>query len=88
VGCDQPSLVLQHVLADPAAAALPAFGFEREAMIGEARAVATGAASAVFNSGAEGLVEPFRVAIARYNTIGLAITLLIAFAGGASRSCA
>jgi len=38
-----PALVLQHVLADPAADALPAFGFERESMMAEARAVATGA---------------------------------------------
>lgn len=78
-----PALVLQHVLADPAAASLPAFGFEREAIMGEARAVAMGAAPAVFNSEAEGLVEPFRLAITRYNTIGLVVTLLIAFAGGA-----
>ncbi|OYU35821.1 phosphate ABC transporter permease subunit PstC [Novosphingobium sp. PASSN1] len=78
-----PALVLQHVLADPAAATLPTFGFEREAIMGEARAVAMGAAPAVFNSEAEGLVEPFRIAITRYNTLGLVVTLLIAFAGGA-----
>jgi phosphate transport system permease protein len=78
-----PVLVLQHVLADPAAAALPAFGFEREALMADARAVATGAAPAVFNSDAEGLVEPFRIALGRYDTIGLVVTLLIAFAGGA-----
>ena len=78
-----PSLVLQHVLADPAASALPAFGFEREAIMSEARAVATGAARAVFNQEAEGLVEPYRTALARYNAIGLIVTLLIAFAGGA-----
>ncbi len=78
-----PALVLQHVLADPAAAALPAFGFEREAMMAEARAVATGAAPAVFNDEAEGLVEPFRIALGRYDAIGLAVTLLMAFAGGA-----
>lgn len=78
-----PALVLQHVLADPAAAALPAFGFEREAIMGEARAVATGAARAVFNPEAEGLVEPYRAALTHYNMIGLAVTLVIAFAGGA-----
>ncbi len=82
-GAISPALVLQHVLADPAAAALPAFGFEREAMLGEARAVATGAAQAVFSSDAQGLIEPYRVAIGRYDTIGLIITVLIAFAGGA-----
>ncbi|MEI6642265.1 MAG: phosphate ABC transporter permease subunit PstC [Novosphingobium sp.] len=78
-----PALILQHVLADPAAAALPTFGFEREALMGEARAVASGAARAVFNSEAEGLVEPYRLALTRYNTIGLVVTLVIAFAGGA-----
>ena len=78
-----PGLILQHVLADPAAAALPAFGFEREAMMGEARAVATGAARAVFNAEAEGLVEPYRTALVRYQSIGLVITLLMIFAGGA-----
>ncbi|GEN98827.1 phosphate transport system permease protein [Novosphingobium sediminis] len=82
-GAISPALVLQHVLADPAAAALPAFGFEREAIMGEARAVATGAAQAVFNSEAQGLVEPYRVAITRYETIGLIVTLIVAFAGGA-----
>ncbi len=78
-----PALVLQHVLADPAAAALPGFGFEREAMMAEARAVATGAARAVFNSEAEGLVAPYRTALTLYDTLGLTITLVIAFAGGA-----
>ncbi|WP_295527919.1 phosphate ABC transporter permease subunit PstC [Novosphingobium sp. Chol11] len=78
-----PGLILQHVLADPAAAALPAFGFEREAMMNEARAVATGAARAVFNAEAEGLVEPYRAALLRYQSIGLVVTLLIIFAGGA-----
>jgi phosphate transport system permease protein len=78
-----PGLILQHVLSDPAAAALPAFGFEREAMMNEARAVATGAARAVFNAEAEGLIEPYRVALLRYQSIGLVVTLLIIFAGGA-----
>jgi phosphate transport system permease protein len=63
---------------------LPAFGFERDAWLGEARAVAAGDAPGVFNDGAEPLVEPFRAALARYNWIGLAITVVIAFAGGAS----
>lgn len=76
-------LVLQAVLADPAASALPPFGMQRDTMLAEARAVATGAAPGVFNDAAQGLVDPFREAIGRYNAIGLAITLLIAFAAGA-----
>ena len=54
-----PGLVTQQVLASPAAAELPAFGFQRQTILNEARAVATGAASAVFNPQASGLVEPY-----------------------------
>ncbi|MCH7628397.1 phosphate ABC transporter permease subunit PstC [Novosphingobium percolationis] len=78
-----PGLITQSVLADPAASVLPAFGFERDSMLSEARAVATGSAAAVFNTEAQGLVEPFRAAILRYEAIGLIVTVLIAFAGGA-----
>ncbi len=78
-----PQLVMQSVLSSPAAANLPEFGFEREAWISEARAVATGAAPAVFNPEAEALVEPFRTAITTYSLIGYALTAIIAFGGGA-----
>ena len=78
-----PQLVMQSVLADPAAQGLPAFGFVRETILSEARAVATGAAFGVFNPAARPLVEPFREAIARYEWIGLIVALVIAFAGGA-----
>jgi phosphate transport system permease protein len=78
-----PQLVAQSVLASPAAADLPAFGMQRETILGEARNVAVGAAPAVFNPAARDLVEPFREAIGLYGLIGLAATLIIAFAGGA-----
>lgn len=78
-----PQLVTQSVLASPGAASLPEFGFERSAWLSEARAVANGSASGVFNDGAEPLVEPFREAIGRYNIMGIVLTLLIAFGGGA-----
>ncbi len=78
-----PQLVTQSVLASPAAQALPEFGFERDAWLSEARAVATGNASTVFNQGAEALVGAYSEAISRYNLIGIVVTLLIAFAGGA-----
>src|SRR5690606_7950815 len=78
-----PQLVLGSVLADPAAANLPEFGFQRDRMLGEARAVAAGGATAVFNPGAQPLIGPFREAIGRYQTIGLVLTFLIAFSGGA-----
>lgn len=77
-----PQLVLQSVLASPAAADLPGFGFERNAFLGEARAVAMGHAAGVFNSEAEGLITPFREAIARYNIIGIIVTVMIALCGG------
>jgi phosphate transport system permease protein len=77
-----PQLVLQSVLASPSAQDLPTFGFERDAWLSEARAVAMGFAPGVFNDGAEPLVEPFREAISRYNIIGLVITVMIAFGAG------
>jgi len=76
-------LVTQSVLASPAAANLPSFGFEREAWLAEARAVAQGNSPGVFNDGAEALIEPYRQALNQYNLIGIALTLLIAFGGGA-----
>ncbi|MGN6496887.1 MAG: phosphate ABC transporter permease subunit PstC, partial [Tsuneonella sp.] len=78
-----PNLVTQAVLGDPAAAHLPSFDFLRSALLAEARAVATGAAPAVFNPAAQPLVEPYRAAIATYRTIGIAATLAIALATGA-----
>ena len=78
-----PQLVLTSVLASPAAADLPAFGFERDAFLGEARAVAMGNAPGVFNDEAEGLIEPFRDAMAQYSLIGILVTVLVAVASGA-----
>src|SRR6187549_1109845 len=77
-----PQLIAQSVLASPAAADLPAFGLQRETILGEARNVATGAATAVFNPAARELVAPYREAIGRFDLIGLAMTLLIAFLAG------
>ncbi len=77
-----PQLIAQSVLASPAAADLPSFGFEREAWLSEARAVATGRAPGVFNEAAEPLIEPFREALRFYNGIGLALTFVIAIGGG------
>jgi phosphate transport system permease protein len=77
-----PGLVTQAVLADPAASALPAFGIDRDSMLGEARAVAEGRAFGVFNNAAQPLIEPYRHALSFYGTIGLVLTLVLAFAGG------
>ena len=78
-----PGLVMQHVLAQPAAADLPAFGFQRQTILDEARAVATGNAMGVFNEQARDLVEPFREAIGRYDIVGIVVAFVIAFAAGA-----
>ena len=78
-----PQLVVHSVLASPAAQDLPSFGFERDAWLAEARAVALGYAPGVFNDGAEPLIEPFRDAIRHYNWTGLAITMLIGLVSGA-----
>jgi phosphate transport system permease protein len=78
-----PGLILNSVLASPAAADLPAFGPTREAILAEARALGAGSATAVFNPAAAGLAAPFAEATTRYNLIGFAATVLIAFAGGA-----
>ena len=78
-----PQLIAQSVLASPNAAGLPEFGIQREAALSEARAVASGAASTVFNDDALPLVDAFKDAIGRYNLIGIVLTVLIGFIGGA-----
>lgn len=78
-----PGLILQRVLADPAAATLPAFGMQREAILREAEDVARGLADRTFIPGAQDLVEPFRQAIAFADWTGLVVALLIGFVGAA-----
>ncbi len=78
-----PILVEQSVLSSPAASNLPEFGFQRDALLREAKAVAEGSAPAVFNDQAKGLVDPYRDAISRFGLLGVLGTLVIAFLGGA-----
>lgn len=78
-----PALVLDQVLASPAAAGLPTFGFERDAILAEAQAVATGQIAAPFHAATAGLVDPFRAALTYYGIIGIVVTVLLGFAGGA-----
>ena len=78
-----PGLVLGKVLADPAAAAIPAFGIQRDAILAEAQAIASGSAAAAFNPQSSALVEPFRAAMTQFSTIGIIVTLILGFAGGA-----
>ncbi|MEL7728578.1 phosphate ABC transporter permease subunit PstC [Citromicrobium bathyomarinum] len=73
-----PILIEQWVLASAAAQDLPAFGFQRDAMLAEARSVANGHAAAVFNPDAQALVEPFREASQFYSLVGLAFGIAMA----------
>ncbi|PKB25187.1 phosphate ABC transporter membrane protein 1 (PhoT family) [Novosphingobium kunmingense] len=78
-----PNLVLQQVLSDPAAQGLPAFGIQRDAILAEAQALAGGGGATGFQKGSAALVEPFRAAMHTYAVIGLIVTLVLGFAGGA-----
>jgi phosphate transport system permease protein len=78
-----PGLIEAEVLKSPAMAGLPSFGFERDSIIAEARSIAQGQAGAAFNPKAAALVEPFRAALGYYGAIGLVVTLVLGFAGGA-----
>nr|WP_221240445.1 phosphate ABC transporter permease subunit PstC [Sphingobium boeckii] len=78
-----PGLISQAVLATPGAANLPAFGMERAAVLSEARAIATGAVHGGFHAQAASLAPAYRTAIMHYGLIGAAVTLILAFAGGA-----
>ncbi len=77
-----PQLIDAEVLNSPAAAQLPAFGFERETILSEARAVASGTAFGAFNPLANAFVDTYRAALNRYGLIGIVVTLLLGFAGG------
>lgn len=78
-----PGLILQHVLGQPAASGLPAFGMRRDAMLGQAQDVANGLTATTAIPEAAALVEPFRDAATLYGWIGLAVTLLLGLAGAA-----
>jgi phosphate transport system permease protein len=76
-----PALVDQAVLADPAAANLPAFDFQRDALMSQAHAAASGESAAVALPAAGPLVEPYRQALSHYRLIGILATLAIGLAG-------
>ncbi|WP_294326355.1 phosphate ABC transporter permease subunit PstC [uncultured Sphingomonas sp.] len=78
-----PALVRDAVLSTPAAAGLPGPGFERSAILAEARALALGNAYGAFNQQAEVLAPAYAAAQSRYDWIGTVLAILLAFAGGA-----
>jgi phosphate transport system permease protein len=75
-------LVYQQVMASPEAASLPAFDMQRHAILAEARGLATGQLSAAFNPQSHALAPVYASAVQFYSLIGLAASLVIAFAGG------
>jgi phosphate transport system permease protein len=78
-----PGLVTQAVLETPAAQGLPQDDFSRGAILGEARSIAQGNQAAAFNPQAQALVQPYRDALRHYETAGVALAILLAFAGAA-----
>ena len=78
-----PALVTDAVIASPQGASLPAFGFERTAILSEARAFSRGDIPGVFNPVAAPLAPVYAAAQSRYNWIASAVALLLAFACGA-----
>ena len=78
-----PGLAESEALKSPAAAQLPAFGFQRDTILAEARTQAASPGAAVFNPIASQLAVPLRAALNFYGTIGIVATLLIGFAAGA-----
>ncbi len=76
-------LVQNQVLSSPEAASLPAFDMQRNAILAEARAIATGHLAVAFNPQANTLAPLYASAIRFYSLIGLAGALVAGFAGGA-----
>ena len=73
-----PILVEQWVLASQAAQNLPEFGFQRQSILAEARAVASGSATGVFNPDAQGLIQPYREAQQFYGLVGFGFGVAMA----------
>lgn len=78
-----PGLVRAAVLADPAAASLPAFDMERDAILAEAQALARDPFAGAFNPQAEKLAPVVGAIQTRFGLIGAALVLLVGFAGAA-----
>jgi phosphate transport system permease protein len=75
-------LVQQAVTGSPAAAALPAFEMQRDAILREARGLADGSLAAAFNPQAIPLAAVWKAAAGRYALLGTIVALLLALAGG------
>jgi phosphate transport system permease protein len=78
-----PGLVMQSVLADPAATQLPSAGMDRDAVLNEMYGLASGALDTAFNPLAEQLLPVYKSADRFYALIATVAAVLLAFAGGA-----
>jgi phosphate transport system permease protein len=76
----QTRLVDQAVLASPEGKALPAFDMQRDAILGEARDIASGRIETGFNPESSALAPLFKQAEGFYATLGGGLALLVAFA--------
>ena len=77
----QDGLVESAVLASPQAEALPPFDMVREAILAEARDIATGAAEAGFNEESSAIAPVYASALNHYASIGGGLAILVALAG-------
>jgi phosphate transport system permease protein len=78
-----PGLIYSAILADPAAAKLPAFDMQRDAIITEAWIAALNNGVGAFKPEAQALVPAIQSILTKFGLIGAALTTVIAFAGGA-----
>jgi phosphate transport system permease protein len=78
-----PGFVDAAILADPAAKTLPAFDMERQAIIREAYDLARNPNAFSTEDAAKALAPVIEAAQNRFSIIGAALSLIIAFAGGA-----
>ena len=78
-----PALVTDRVLTSALAAQLPPPGFDRAAILSEARSLGAGRSSGAFSPLAERLAPAYATAQTRSDWIGTTIALLLAFATGA-----
>ncbi|SFG15290.1 phosphate ABC transporter membrane protein 1, PhoT family [Novosphingobium sp. CF614] len=77
-----PGLVEGVVMADPAAADLPADEMHRAAILAEASTLAADPSATAFDRQSQALAEPMRAAQTRFAAIGALLVLIIALAGG------
>ena len=78
-----PALVTDMVLGTPGAAQLPAPGFERAAILSEARALAAGRAYGAFHPLSRVLAPAYDAAKTRIDWLATVVVLMLALAGGA-----